>query len=155
MIWKRALLALAFFLASCATNSADRTFGRFIGEDIHYATLRLGKPDAQPTIDGDEKHYVWTSNPEIELSKEISSGSAGGGLTGSMMAGGLGGASPSGVLAGGGGARPSSWTDTESVHLKCTVQIVTDQNNRIKSYELSGNQFCSKYYANLFKSFGR
>ena len=124
------ILVLGLCLTGCMTNKVDDRLGRLVGHDVHEIVVAFGPPNGQPKIEGDDKVYTWTTSGNIQIESEqiggLSDGSAG--FNGSS-------------------SRPLSYVQSETAHLEGTMQLTTDQNDRIKSYKWSANRYCQQYYA--------
>lgn len=120
-------IAMIAALAACAGVSSLRDdLQPLVGQDIKAAVAVLGYPDGQREMLGDTI-YVWSSSRSVPLLFPTSSTTTGtvGGTT---------------VIAASNSYRPV----TGIFH--CTIQMAVDSANRIKSYQVDGNNGgCARY----------
>ena len=124
------ILALGLCLAACSANKVDDRLSKLVGQNIGEASARLGPPDGQPTAKDGDKLYVWTTNENATAHTQYSQ------VSGAMV---------------GSSQGSESVTRADVVHLDCKMELATDQNDRIKSYQWSGDRYCLKYYSDLLK----
>ena len=126
------VVALGLSLAACATqNKMDAGLSKLVGQDIHAAISRLGNPDSQPSNKTGDKNYVWTVAHDVLV--PIASTQA------------------TGAIVGGRQITATSTSGYAEEQQKCTIQLVTDQTDQIKSYQWSG-EGCMLFYGNVLKS---
>lgn len=120
------LLALA--LAACATRQLNEGLKGLMGQNIQTAVSRLGYPDGQRTMMGNTI-YIWSGSHSAAIPLMTTS-------------------STSGMV----GGTPVYGTTTNTnwvpVNYNCTIQIATDSDGVIKSYQWSGNEGGCRQYAN-------
>ena len=118
-------------LGGCVSQHMNDGLQSLIGQDIHAVVARLGYPDGQRVMLGD-KIYIWSSNHKVALPLTTMNTT-----TGSV------------------GNVPVYGTTTNTTFVpmsfNCTIQIATDANDRIKSYQWSGNLEGCRPYANALR----
>jgi hypothetical protein len=119
-------------LASCVSSRLNDGLQSLVGKNIQAAVARLGYPDGQRTMLGDTI-YIWHTSQNVSLPVTTTSTT-----TGTV------------------GTAPiyGSTTNTQWVpeNFNCIVQIATDRNGTIKSYQWSGNMGGCERYASAFGS---
>jgi hypothetical protein len=127
---KRLIACCAALLTACATAQLDAGLKGLVGENIHEAINRLGYPDGQRTVMGDTV-YIWSTNRNVAMPMNTTTTT-----TGAV------------------GTTPYYGTTTGMTFVPmtfaCTVQIATDANGAIKSYQWEGNQGGCRRYARGF-----
>jgi len=131
------LAALSIALGGCAgVGSLRDGLQPFVGQDIHAAVDVLGYPDGKREMLGDTIYYWSTSHSAPLLMPTTSTTTATAGTTT--------------VIA----STHSTQPVTGLYH--CTIQMAVDTDNRIKSYQVSGNNGgCASYSRTVSRATGR
>lgn len=126
-----ALFLALLGLSGCVSQNMNNGLQSLVGQDIHAAVARLGYPSAQREMLGDTI-YVWgTSQSGVLPMTETNF------TTGNV------------------GMTPFSGSTTSTtfvpVNYNCTIQLATDKDGTIKSWQWSGNMGGCMRYANALK----
>jgi len=113
-----AMFVVALALSGCLSQQMDAGLKSVVGQKISKAEDRLGYPDGQSRTENGTI-YVWSSTHNVTTT----------GMVGSVPVHGMGNA-----------------TSYAGANDTCTVQIDTDLNDTIRSYQWSGNGYLCSHY---------
>jgi hypothetical protein len=128
---KIAVFALVVLLSGCATQQLNTGLQELMGHNIRVAIDHLGYPDGQRTVMG-HTVYVWSTSGSMMLPMTTTSTTTG--MVGSTPVYGT-----------------TNQTNFMPMGFSCTVQIATDSDGTMKSYQWAGNQPGCRRYARGFR----